>query len=343
MDSGVGGSRGLGTYRYPADWISTFVAVARHGGFSAAARALNRAQPHVSSHVAALEKALGVQLFDRSYQPIQMTPEGRAMLPHAESFLRHLEFLSQVTDSLSGVRGTVRVGLYPSVSCWLFPRLLPLAGRLHPHLKLMLWEGQSADLSAALADGDVDVAVRPLIPVVDSDRLEYSLLWREPLVAVVAAGHPLARESTVTPTNLTRYELVTVGGPQSSTYHHFEVAHAFAQAGIRYTIAHQTNQPQTLINLARLGGYVGLTNMLAALTADHGGVVLLPIEGEAFSRTVGLWRRADGPLSPSVRAVHDAIVRIGPPDFGASSASAGWDDGSADHEQVAEVRPIRGG
>ena len=319
-------SRGLASHRYPIKWLSTFVTVARCGGFSAAARVLNCGQPHVSSQVAALERALGVQLFDRSYQPIHLTPEGRSLLPHAETLLGQLEFLSQASEARYGVHGSVSLGLYPSVSCWLFPRLLATIRRTYPDLGLVLWEGQSVDLGDSLLNGQVDLAVRPLVPVVSSDRLACDVLWQESLVAVVSHSHPLAGQATVAPEQLTHYELVTVGGPDSAMSHQFEVELAFAHAGLRHPVAFQTNQPQTLINLARLGGLVGVTNMLAAQTVDHSGVALIPISGGVFTRTVGLWRRVDGPLSPSIEAVHDAIKRIGPPDFGQHHGDAAAED-----------------
>jgi DNA-binding transcriptional LysR family regulator len=77
-------------YGYRLDWIVSFVAVARHGGFSAAAKASFRAQSRISMHIAELEKAIGVQLFDRMVHPTVLTPEGRALLPHAEEVLNHL-------------------------------------------------------------------------------------------------------------------------------------------------------------------------------------------------------------------------------------------------------------
>ena len=77
-------------YGYRLDWIVSFVAVARHGGFSAAAKASFRAQSRISMHIAELEKAIGVQLFDRMVHPTVLTPEGRALLPHAEEILSHL-------------------------------------------------------------------------------------------------------------------------------------------------------------------------------------------------------------------------------------------------------------
>ncbi len=60
-------------YGYRLDWIVSFVAVARHRGFSAAAKATFRSQSRISEHVADLEKSLGVQLFDRTAHPAVLT------------------------------------------------------------------------------------------------------------------------------------------------------------------------------------------------------------------------------------------------------------------------------
>ena len=61
-------------YGFRMDWIVSFVAVARHGGFSAAAKATFRSQSRISEHIAELEKALGVQLFDRTTHPARLPP-----------------------------------------------------------------------------------------------------------------------------------------------------------------------------------------------------------------------------------------------------------------------------
>jgi len=68
-------------YNYRIDWIISFVAVAHHGGFSAAAKALYRSQPRVSSHVADLEQELGTLLLDRSVHPARLTPRGGRCCP----------------------------------------------------------------------------------------------------------------------------------------------------------------------------------------------------------------------------------------------------------------------
>jgi DNA-binding transcriptional LysR family regulator len=149
-------------YGFRMDWIVSFVAVVRYGGFSAAGKAVFKGQSRISEHVAELERALGVQLFDRSTHPARLTPEGRALVPHAE------EILQRLTDLSTG-RAEVRFGAYPSAAAWLFPRVVR---RLPDGIRLLLVEGPSVDLEAALVRGDVDLAIRPVHPLVASEALE---------------------------------------------------------------------------------------------------------------------------------------------------------------------------
>ncbi len=63
--------------------IKYFLAVAEAGGFSKAAQQIHVAQPALSSHVARLEEALGVQLFVRSPKGIELTHAGDMLVDHA--------------------------------------------------------------------------------------------------------------------------------------------------------------------------------------------------------------------------------------------------------------------
>ncbi|WUV25188.1 LysR family transcriptional regulator [Kribbella sp. NBC_01484] len=188
-------------YGFRMDWIVSFVAVARHGGFSAAAKATFRSQSRISEHIAELEKALGVQLFDRTTHPARLTPEGRALVPHAEEILNRL-------NDLASAGGEVRFGTYPSAAAWLFPQVVR---RLPTEIRLHLVEGPSIDLEGALGRGDVDLAIRPVHPLVASESLHHEILWTEPLVAVFQDGHPLAAAPQVSLGELAELPLISIG------------------------------------------------------------------------------------------------------------------------------------
>ena len=78
-----------------------FLAVARTGGFTQAARQMNVTQPTVSSAVSELEKSMGVQLFNRDNRHVALTTEGRLLLSYAvqvEDLLEEASERLQRTD-----------------------------------------------------------------------------------------------------------------------------------------------------------------------------------------------------------------------------------------------------
>jgi DNA-binding transcriptional LysR family regulator len=301
----------LGVYHYRIDWIVSFVAVAHHGGFSAAAKALYRSQPRVSSHIADLEQELGVKLLDRSVHPAVLTPEGRALLPHAEEILHRLNVLADLTGG--AIRGEVRLGAYPSAAAYLYPLAARALQRAHPQVRLVLREGPSVALSGAVADGDVDLAIRPVLPLINDDRMVSTVLWREPLVAVFRADDPLARARAVRLGQIASLPLVTIGESDDAHARQYETNFAFAHAGLTPTIAAQTNQPQTLVSLVRHGMGTGVTNSLAMTTANVQGVALVPLADAYCERVVALWWRDDHVSSPATAAVRDVIATLPAP------------------------------
>ena len=72
--------------------LSHLMAVADHGSFSAAARALHTVQSNVSTHVARLEKELGTVLVDR--RTMQPTPEGQAVIERARRIGAEIQAIS---------------------------------------------------------------------------------------------------------------------------------------------------------------------------------------------------------------------------------------------------------
>jgi DNA-binding transcriptional LysR family regulator len=166
-----------------------FVAVAERRHFGQAAEDLHIVQPAVSQQVARLERELGLVLFDRSRRRIDLTPDGRAFLPHAQQVLAASERASRVAAELAlGVGGMLRVGS----SEVLGPRLeaiLTAFRERRPAATLALLPGSTSAKLDALAAGDLDAAfVRAAEP---TPGITVHPLWDEPLlVAMPAARSP---------------------------------------------------------------------------------------------------------------------------------------------------------
>ena len=101
--------------------LQTLVAVAEHRTFSAAARALHTVQSNVSTHIAKLERELGVTLIDRSIG--KLTPEGEIVVARARRIASEMEALTaDVASMTSEVSGHVHVGMIGTTGRWITPQ-----------------------------------------------------------------------------------------------------------------------------------------------------------------------------------------------------------------------------
>ena len=173
--------------------LEAFLAVARYGSITGAARALGFTQSAVSRQVATLEAQTGTRLFDRLARGVTLTDEGRCLLPHAEAVAGRLATARRDLDALRGLgAGRLRVGAFPTALAALVPRALAAFRSAHPDVALALAEGRTPALLEHLRSGDTDVAVVSAPPgqPVDAGRFDLHHLLDEHLLVAVAAGHP---------------------------------------------------------------------------------------------------------------------------------------------------------
>lgn len=130
-----------------------FVAVAEELNFGRAAERLLIAGPSLSQQIKALERDLGVRLFDRDRRSVSLTPAGAALLPHTRDLLERADDLKRRAGRLSGSEA-VRLGYVN----WLPPDLgarTATVARVH----VDAWVAPSHTQAARVADGSLDLAV----------------------------------------------------------------------------------------------------------------------------------------------------------------------------------------
>ncbi len=113
--------------------LATLVAIADHGTFSAAARALFTVQSNVSGHIARLEKELGVVLVDRANGGL--TEEGARVVERARRVLTEIDDIaSDMASRDAEVSGQTRIGVIGTTARWLMPQLLSRLADAHPNV-----------------------------------------------------------------------------------------------------------------------------------------------------------------------------------------------------------------
>jgi len=140
--------------------LSTFLLVADTRSLSRAAVASDTAQSLVSRQIAMLEAAWGGRLFDRTGRGMALSDFGKRMYPEVKRVVDQVTQLDATASDAAGVlTGTVHVGVLPSLSRQLLPRLLSDMLERAPALRLHVLEGFSGTLDEQLASGRLDMIV----------------------------------------------------------------------------------------------------------------------------------------------------------------------------------------
>jgi DNA-binding transcriptional LysR family regulator len=140
--------------------LRVLVAVARYGSVTAAARALNYAQPSVSHHLARLESETGTKLVQRAGRGIRLTDAGRLLAERAAEVIGRLDAAENELAAYTGLRaGRLRLAAFPSALGTIVPAAAAFLRGVNPGLDLRLTEAEPPEALRMLRAGYVDVAL----------------------------------------------------------------------------------------------------------------------------------------------------------------------------------------
>lgn len=307
--------------------LEYLVAVADHRHFGDAAAACFVSQPTLSTQLRKLEAELGVQLVERNPRKVGLTDAGERVVERARRVLTDVEDIRTIARAAADPeRGTVRIGLFPTLAPYLLPHVV---GHLHtrfPHLELLLTEEKTAVLLDQLHDGRLDAAL--LARPVRSEQLHEELLFVEDFVLAVPAGQALARaEGPVDVTVLADHDVLLLDEGHCLRDQALSVctmAGAAERAGFRATSL------ETLRQMVAAG--VGITLLprmaVAPPVPASPEVRVLELREPVPSREVAMyWRRSSAlggflpRLAERLRDLPPGLVH--PPPAGQAPAAAG--------------------
>lgn len=278
------------------DWASltAFVAVAEHGGFSAAAGQLHLTQPAISKRIALLEASLDARLFDRLGRQVLLTEAGRLLLPRAKQMLAEAEAARRAIDDLDqDIGGRLSLATSHHIGLHRLPPLLRRFSALHPRVALDLGFMDSEQAYARVLHGSAELALTTLGPT--QAPLRSTPIWNDPLHVVVAPDHPLATRAKVGLADLAAHPAVL---PDAVTFTHRIVANAFARRGLSLQLRMTTNYLETIKMMVS----VGLAWSALPQTMVDAQVAVLPVQGTQLSRRLGYVVHGGRTLSRAAQA-----------------------------------------
>jgi LysR family transcriptional regulator, hydrogen peroxide-inducible genes activator len=173
------------------------IEVDREKHFAKAAQNCFVSQPALSMQIKKFEDNLGVQIFERSYGDIITTEVGKRIIEKAKNILHEYDDITNIANNYKNpFAGEFKIGAFPTLSPYLFPKVVHKISKKFPKLKLLLIEEKTEKLITMLKNGEIDAAYIAL-PNLDQD-LEVEKIFEEPFLLAVSKNHELAKKKKVT-------------------------------------------------------------------------------------------------------------------------------------------------
>jgi len=292
-----------------AGLLRPFLAVARAGTLSAAARELAVSQPALTKSVRKLEQQVGVPLFDRRARGMALTASGAALLAHARMIEAQCRVADGELEALArGQAGRIRLGAGPYWGNTVVPRAI---ARLHerlPGLDVGLEVAVNTVIQPKLYAGELDVIVGALPESAGlPPGIERRDICRINLRVVAGRDHPLQRRKRVTVADLGRYPWVVYQHDRDVMDN---LAGLLRRGGAAPPeIRVETNSVTAVMQLLRSGPYLACLADAFLRAAPEPGIAVLRYPHEIWSFPSGaLFHTAVRDFAP-IRLLIDLIAK----------------------------------
>ncbi|MBM3116989.1 LysR family transcriptional regulator [Jeongeupia naejangsanensis] len=274
--------------------LEIFALIADLGSFTAAANRLGISQSAVSHALRAFEQELGIELLQRRHGGITLTEAGQQTLNQARTLLGVAETMRQTAAEARGLqRGTLRIGSFgPTSSVRLLPTILTAFRTTHPGIDVFIDEGPDRQILHWLDERRIDLG----FVVLPHERFDTHALAQDQLVALLAPGHPLATQASVTLPDLCNDAFILTEAGSAEL-----VTSLFAQAGCTPRIRYRYTQLLNTLDAVARGDGVTVVAESALPRQTGANWTARPLTPPAL-RSIGLAMLDESKCSPAARA-----------------------------------------
>jgi DNA-binding transcriptional LysR family regulator len=282
------------------------------GSLRTSARRLGYTPSAISQQISSVERALGVQLFERSPRSVRPTAAGVQLARRATRLLAELESTEDELRSFAAAeRGRLHLGSFWSAGFRLVPAVLADFLRDRPQVDVRYEEGDPQVTVPAVTEGRLDLAVifeYGMVPHNWPDGLEMTLILEEPLYVLVPTGHRLSHRKRIQVGDLAAERWICYREDTDAARSLF---HICAEGGFRPEVLFRTNDYNLPFELVRRGLGVAIVPELALLESHD--VHIIRLANPAHVRRVFAVRRtADSSpfLDQAIRILRTAAGAI---------------------------------
>jgi LysR family hydrogen peroxide-inducible transcriptional activator len=294
----------LGPHAFSLRQLQYVVAIAQELSFRRAALRCHVSQPSLSAQLAQLERALGVQLFERDRRRVLLTGAGQALLARAERVLLEADDLVEAAARAGDpLAGTIQIGVIPTISPYLLPALTPALRGKFKRLTVAWVEDKTDVLIERLGTGALDAAVVAL--EADLGEVDRAVIAIDPFMLVVPRDHPLGAKAAPAPAGDLRGADVLL----------LDDGHCFREQALAVCSTARAKETEfratslsTLVQMVAGGAGVTLIPALAVATElRRAKVRVRAFRDPAPHRTIALVWRKRSPLAPALEQLAEVM------------------------------------
>jgi DNA-binding transcriptional LysR family regulator len=287
------------------------IVLAEELNFSRAAERMHVEQSTLSRLIAKLESDIGLRLFVRNHQSVDLTEPGRRFVEEARSAILHIErAVMNATEASHGMDEVLHIGKSAYTDPYLVTTLLSIQLPLYPGFKVKLWSNYSHELAHRVATGELDLALITAIP--DTPQLSFLTIAESPIYIALSKEDTLASNKMFCLEDLRPYEWILLA-PYVNP-HAFEMIQMVASekrivaADLHYVM---TAEEASELVLAHKG--VAFLPRDAAWRIASDSITMRPLVEERLKLVTRLATRSDNKariVSEFVRAAGRKLNRI---------------------------------
>jgi DNA-binding transcriptional LysR family regulator len=294
-------------FAYKADRLKplrAFCQTARLGSVSRAAEALYLSQPAITLQLQALERELGIKLFERSGRRLVPTREGDTLYALARPLVEGIDGLDAAfRDQLHGLdAGELDVAAGSSTILYLLPGIVEAFRQRQPDVRMRLHNVTGASGLDLLRSDAVDFAVGSMLDV--PADLTYAPVYRFEPMLITPLDHPLAQKPELKLEDLSPYGLILP--PQRLTTYRM-VDLVFQRNRVPYTVALEVGGWEVIKQYVAMGLGISIVTAICLTDADRTRLAARSLAAYFPSRSYGVVMRKSKQLSPQARAFVELI------------------------------------
>lgn len=205
--------------------IRHFVAVADAGKVSLAGSALGISQSAITTSMQALEVQTGIKLIKRHRRGVHLTQDGYQFLSHARKILAAVSDATRtLKNSNTNLKGTVRLGIPPTVAGYFLATPLMHFQRVYPNIEVIITELEHSKIEQRLIEGSLDLAIQLMSTLPDPKRIKTQTMFSSRRRLWLAPGHRLTSVPNIHLSDLAKepYLLLTTDDNTKTTFRYWQ-------------------------------------------------------------------------------------------------------------------------